>query len=170
MKDWQTYAHGTETFGPSSAPDTIIVFSDFQCPFCAQLSLTLAHIEKVEPGRLRIVHRNLPIGGLHPNARQAALAGLCAARQDKFRNFYNRLFQVQDSIPHIVWTDFAADIGVPDTAGFRVCLTANSSEDELAADSAAAADLGIRATPTMLVEARLVSGAIAEDSLLELLK
>lgn len=170
VTEWRDYVHGIEYLGPATARDTIIVFSDFQCPFCAQLAQSLAQIEASGEHSILVVHRNLPIPELHPFARAAAIAGVCAARQNQFDAFYHRLFQYQDDIPTIEWAALATNIGVKDTILFRACLGAESTVLELAADSVAAEELHIGGTPTMLVGPHLVFGALPPDSILALLE
>lgn len=166
VKEWRDYVRGIESIGSSSASDTIVVFSDFQCPFCHELSLALERIESAGQTSLLIVHRNLPISTIHPFARPAAIAGLCAARQGKFPAFYRAVFAQQDSLGSIAWTRFGIDIGIPDALAFATCLQDGSTAEALAADSADAARLEIDGTPALLVGERFIPGVIPDDSLL----
>src|SRR5690606_5965592 len=47
--------------GPALAPVTLVVFSDFQCPFCKQLAFTLAQLQLRYSEQLRIVWKDLPL-------------------------------------------------------------------------------------------------------------
>ena len=66
--------------GPTKAPVTVQVFSDFQCPFCSRVLPTLAQIEKKYAGRVRVVWRNMPLS-FHGDARLAAQAAMEAHAQ-----------------------------------------------------------------------------------------
>src|ERR1035438_9284735 len=65
--------------GPSTAPLTVVVFSDFQCPYCKKMRALLAAEPLVAPaGRVRLVFRHMPMA-LHEWAKSGGSGGLCAA-------------------------------------------------------------------------------------------
>ena len=66
--------------GPASAPVTLQVFSDFECPFCVRAAPTLADVEARFQGRVRLVWRNYPLPS-HARARPAARAAMSAMAQ-----------------------------------------------------------------------------------------
>src|SRR5512142_2566879 len=66
--------------GPADAPVTVVLFSDFQCPFCSRVEPTLKQLLETYPGKVRIVWKHLPLG-MHPNALPAALAAEAAREQ-----------------------------------------------------------------------------------------
>ena len=166
VKEWRDYIKGSERIGSSTASDTIVVFSDFQCPFCHQLALALDRIESSGQVNLLVVHRNFPITTIHPFAKPAAIAGLCAARQGRFADFYRAVFAQQDSLGTMSWTALAVDLGISDSLAFATCLQDGSTAEALAADSADATRLKIDGTPALLVGDRFIPGVIPDDSLL----
>lgn len=170
VKNWRVYATGDEVVGPAGAHDTVVVFSDFQCPYCARLAKTIALLEDSLHLSLRVIHRNLPITSLHPYARAAAIAGICASRQGRFEQYYRRAFAKQDSLGKIEWDALAAGAGIADTGRFRLCMNDASVQAQLAQDSLAAQELKIGGTPTLLVGKRMVAGALPVDSMSALLK
>lgn len=69
--------------GQSNTPITMIEFSDFQCPYCAQFHMeTFAKIKEkyIDTGKVRYIIRDFPLGG-HQHAQKAAEAARCAAMQ-----------------------------------------------------------------------------------------
>lgn len=166
VKEWRDYVKGTERIGSANASDTIVVFSDFQCPFCHQLALALERIEASGQAHLLVVHRNVPISTIHPFAKPAAIAGLCAARQGRFAESYRAVFARQDSLGSVSWSALAVDLAIPDSLAFAACLQDGSTTEALAADSADAARLKIDGTPALLVGERFIPGVIPDDSLL----
>ena len=165
VKDWQKYAVGDELFGSSSGLVKVIVFSDFQCPFCRQLSVMLDELVTKDPSRFEIIHRNYPLTNIHPHARVAAIAGECAAAQGQFRTFYRFVFAHQDSLPTLQWSDVARRTDVQDTTAFRVCMSDSAGISRLHADSVAAVALNITATPTIMVNGWKLVGSPTPDEL-----
>src|SRR5699024_11507625 len=79
--------------GPADAPVVLVVFSDYQCPYCAKWSdETLPELrEYVERGELRIEYRDVNIYG--EDSERAARASLAAAMQGKHAEHHARLFE-----------------------------------------------------------------------------
>lgn len=143
--------------GPATAPVTITVFSDFQCPYCARFASALAQILDKYPMEVRAVFRNFPLK-IHPQATHAAVAAGCAAKQGRFRQFHDFLFQHQDSLAHTDYVAVALHTGVRDTSAFTKCLAADEIAMWIRADSTDAVRLGVRGTPTVLINQWLTPG------------
>ena len=95
--------------GPADAAVTVIEYSDFQCPFCAGLAETLAHLEAKYPSELRVVYRHFPLIGspeqpLHDKAALAMQAAEAAGVQGKFWEMHDALFTGQDD-----WTGMSIE-------------------------------------------------------------
>ena len=147
--------------GMPGAPDTIVVFADFECPHCRRVSATLRDLAAGSSLRLLVEYRHRPLTRVHANALSAAIAAECAAGQGRFFAYHDALFQrvALDGAP---WLTVAAAAGVPDTASFARCLREpGPAEDRVAEDTAAAARLGIDATPTLILRGRAFSGALS---------
>lgn len=78
--------------GPSTAPVTIIVFSDFQCPYCAETHELLVQLQRKYSQDVRIVWKDFPLP-THGFAMTAALAGRCASHQKLFWEYSHLVFQ-----------------------------------------------------------------------------
>lgn len=97
------YAQPSETDwqrGPKSAQVTLIEYSDFQCPFCAELSAVLLELETRYPEQLRVIYRHFPLIGtpeqpLHDKAALSMQAAEAAGRQDHFWEMHDLLFAEQ---------------------------------------------------------------------------
>ena len=78
--------------GPATAPVVLVVFSDYQCPYCAKWSdETLPELrEYVDRGELRVEYRDVNIYG--EDSERAARASLAAAMQGKHAEYHARLF------------------------------------------------------------------------------
>jgi len=157
-----------EAVGPERGPDnaavTIVEFSDFQCPFCARLEPVLAQIEKAYPTQVRLIYRNMPLTSLHPDAGNAARAAVCANRQSKFWEMHDVMFAEQSSLSIAALKEKARRISL-EPKQFDECMSGGEARDALRADEAAAAKLGLSATPATFVNGRFVNGAISFDEL-----
>jgi protein-disulfide isomerase len=164
VADWRSYARNGHVLDSSDAPVSIVVFSDYQCPYCARLSKELHELRGVPGHDMRIVYRHFPLAG-HPFALQAARASECAAAQYRFEALHNALFAAQDSIGKLPWDEFARRAHVPDLTVFAQCANATDHIDAIARDTLAGRRLRIRATPTFLVNETLIEGLPPADTL-----
>lgn len=142
----------------------IVEFSDFQCPFCRRLSETLARVRERHPRDVAIVYRNFPLSEIHPYARGAAIAAVCAGEQGHFGEYHDYLFQHQAALGQQSWPEIASAVGIQDTSRFARCLVGVGATEILHADSVAAARLNIEATPTLLINRWLIRGVPPDDS------
>jgi len=138
--------------GATNAPIALVVFSDFQCPFCRSFArVTLPEIVAtyVEPGMLRVVFRHLPLDGIHSDARRAAELADCARTHGRFWEFHDALFQDPKAFEGDWRSRVSASIGLP-TGRTAQCGDGQSAE-RVQADSLLAMSLGIGTTPTILL-------------------
>ena len=70
--------------GPPDAPLELVMYGDFQCPFCAAAQPILARVRDRLDGRLRFAFRHFPLEAIHPDAERAAEAAEAAAAQGAF--------------------------------------------------------------------------------------
>jgi protein-disulfide isomerase len=145
--------------GPSNARVTIIEFSDFQCPYCAQFhAQTLPTILQEYGDRIRFVYRDFPLATLHPFAEKAAEAGECAHEQGAFWPYHDLLFNNQRALDRASLGTYATMSGLKMDA-FNGCLDSAKYADEVAADEQAGVAAGVTGTPAFLVNGRLMVGA-----------
>ena len=144
--------------GPADAAVTLIEFSDYQCPFCKRAEPTVLEILKKYPTQVRLVYRHMPLDGLHPRARAAAIAAVCAEQQGKFWEYHDALFANQQALSDADLEKYAADLGL-DAGKFKACRQDPASETRVNADAVAARQAGLTGTPAFFVNGILISGA-----------
>lgn len=159
VEGWHEVASSGSVMGTDEALVRIVEFSDFQCPYCAQVQPELRQLRARHSGRVAIVYRHFPLVAIHPYARGAALAAECAGAQRKFEAYHDVLYGQQDSIGIKSWEDFAAAVQVPDLAEFRACVQEERFRDRVEDDVAAGRAVGVTGTPTFIVNGQMVSGA-----------
>lgn len=156
------------SLGSPEAPVLMVEFTDFECPFCnGYVRETRPQLLErfVDTGMVRIVARDFPVTQIHPAAMVAAVAGRCAAAQDQFWPMYEWLFATHGvewgGFPERdseIFAEFAAELGL-DQAAFVACQADPAVEAAVQAEFAAAEELRVNATPTFLINGRLLVGA-----------
>ena len=157
---------GSYSIGEPDAPITIVEFTDFQCPFCQRhFAQTLPGLieEYVETGVVQYVFKDFPLTQIHPQAFIAAEAARCAWDQEAYMEMHDLLFNTQtqwngQQDAADIFVTYADQLGL-DTAVFSECLTSHQHQDAVNADLQYGLNLGIRGTPTFVVNGRLFSGA-----------
>jgi len=146
--------------GPDDAPVTVVMFSDFQCPFCARALATLDALRARHPGRIRLLYRHNPLP-MHRDALPAALAAAEAGAQRGDEGFWQMLrllFANPRALSGADLEGYATQLGL-DLPRFREALRSQAHLPAIEADQRLAAQLGARSTPTFYVNGRLVRGA-----------
>ncbi|MCC6849410.1 MAG: thioredoxin domain-containing protein [Deltaproteobacteria bacterium] len=158
----------THSKGPADAALTIIEFSDFECPACAMAFRDLHELADRHPDLVRIVFHHFPLDSecnpnvttrMHRLACQAAIAAECAARGGKFWEYHDLLFRAQDKLGREDLVAKAVGLGIP-ADQFAACLDDPSARARVLADANAGGKLGVKSTPTMVINGRTVEGAL----------
>ena len=140
------------------------MFSDFECPFCQKVMPAVRTTLARYPQTVAVVYRHLPLTGLHSHAYGAAQAAVCAEREGAFWPFADALFADQRSLGAPLYQATAAKLGL-DPQRFAACLKGSDTRAAIDADIAAAEELGISGTPALIVNGRLVQGAVPADTI-----
>jgi len=154
------------TWGSRNAPVTLVLFSDFECPFCSRVEGTITQLkEKYGPEKLRVVWKNSPLP-FHKNARPAALAAETVFRlggSKAFWKFHELAFQNQRSLTPENFEQWAAQAGV-DRAKFKAAYDKQEYAAKIDADTATGKTAGVSGTPASFINGILVSGAQPIDN------
>jgi protein-disulfide isomerase len=162
----QLLAGNPPSKGPSNAPATVTVFSDFQCPFCAQAAHRIAALKGSYGDDLRVVYRYYPLP-IHSWAQPAAKAAACANEQstDAFWKLHDLYFGQQSQLnpKNVMPRSLAALETIPgfDSPAFRRCVAAPSANPEVARDLELGQAAGVSGTPTIFVNGQRVEGVPA---------
>jgi protein-disulfide isomerase len=135
----------------SAAARLVVVYADFECPFCAALELRLRELP------LRVAFRHFPVRSSHPRAWPAARAAEAAALQGRFWEMHDSLFSDQGRLedPHL-W-ERAERLGL-DVARFDTDRRSEAVEARIAADFRAGVRGGVATTPTLFANGERHSG------------
>ena len=143
--------------GDTSAPVTIVEFSDYQCPFCARVNPTIAKVREAYGNKVRIVFKDFPLAN-HPQAPKAAEAAHCAGDQGKYWEMHDKLFSDQRALEAAGLKASAAALGL-NMAKFNQCLDSGTYKAIVQEDLELGEKMGVNSTPTLYINGRAVVGA-----------
>lgn len=151
---------GAPLRGSEDAEVVMIVYADFQCPYCGRFTReVLPDIERhyVATGRVALAFRHLPLS-IHPQAVPAAVRAECAGQQGKFWEMHDFLF-AQEPLDEETLLTLPESIRV-DRPRFADCLLDQTVGERVRASGNEARGLGIRGTPAFLIGTRLSDGRV----------
>jgi hypothetical protein len=145
---------GDHVLGKRDAPNTLIDYASFTCPFCAQFYIAVMptlRTEWIDTGKLRLIHRHFPMDVVATRASQLAE---CAG-PDKFYERVDRLFRSQvewltvgDPLAEMV--KVLAKDGLTEGQA-QACFADDKALDKVLADVQSGQTLGVRQTPTLFI-------------------
>jgi protein-disulfide isomerase len=144
--------------GPEDAPVTMVKFEDYQCPFCQEIQPTVMKLLSKYDGKIRLVHKDLPLDRIHPQARQAAEAARCADEEGKFWSYHDILYANSPKVSKDNLKSYAKEVGL-DIKAFDRCLGTGKFKAAVQRDLIDGAQLGIMGTPTFFINGREISGS-----------
>jgi protein-disulfide isomerase len=136
----------------------VIEYADFECPYCAALSLRLA------TRSLRRVFRHFPVRSSHPRAWAAACAAEAAAAQGRFWEMHDALFGDQGRLedPHL-W-ERARRLGL-DLARFDSDRRSEGVLARVRRDFESGVRAGVVTTPTLFSAGEMLAGLVGPERL-----
>jgi protein-disulfide isomerase/uncharacterized membrane protein len=164
--------------GSDDSKVLVIEYSDFRCPFCAQASRFLKFSAKDTQDFTRFVFRHYPLdkrcnrrlsSNMHPGACLLAESAACADEQNKFWEYHDVAFETKGTVSQDVVLKIAADIGL-DLGAFKDCMNNRRGLKVVVDDIKDAIDAGLRSTPTLIINGRIMRGVPKPWMLNEILR
>ncbi len=148
-----------------TAPVRVIEFSDFGCVHCANFHMNSyhpLHAEFIETGDVVWKYVPITIGGF-PNGDAAGITGECAGQQGRFARMRDHLFANREEWIHnanaeAVFRGYAEELGLQ-MPEFEACYRGPDAAARIAAGNRIAGELGVRGTPTFVIQGFPVAGA-----------
>lgn len=151
------------TAGPVDAPVALVVFSDYQCPYCARWHEETLPVmmERAEAGELRIEWRDLNIFG--DASERASRASYAAALQGSFWEYHDELYpdgniRRPDELTDEALVALAGQVGL-DTERFTEDMTSAQTQEQVQQNAQLGLDLGAYSTPTFVLGGQPLVGA-----------
>jgi protein-disulfide isomerase len=141
--------------GVATAPVTLVEFTDYQCPSCAQQFPVIERIIAEMGDRVRVVVRDYPLS-MHANAFKAAEAAEAAREQGKYWEYTALLFRNQSALEVANLKQYATSLGL-DRARFDAALDSGKFADKVRRDILDGDKVGVSSTPSLFVNGRRVN-------------
>jgi protein-disulfide isomerase len=149
---------GEPMVGRADAPVTVVLFCDFQCPYCADARPVVDRLLTAYSGDVRLVYRHYPVERVHADAGRAAEASICALDQGRFWDMYASMLANQSELDLSGLIRQAGDIGL-DSRSFARCLESGVHRADWRRDQTDGTSLGVSGTPTFFVNGTMIEGA-----------
>jgi protein-disulfide isomerase len=148
------------SWGDPDAPVTVVLLSDFECPYCSRVGPILERIRKeYGPRKVHLVWKNNPLPG-HPSARPTAVAAATVqALGGDFWKFHDLAFSHQRELTRENLKQWAVSAGA-DAAAFDAAMGAQKYAGKVDRDLALARQIGANSTPAFRVNGKVLSGAL----------
>jgi protein-disulfide isomerase len=154
--------------GPRTAPVTMEIYGDFQCPSCGMASAMVDDLLKEYGDQVRLVFHEFPLA-MHKHAMTAAMAAEAAGLQGHFWEMHDMLYQYQP-----VWSRasdvsgffgaYAQSLGL-DTGQFEMDAKSPEVRERVISEGAAGTARGVKNTPTFFINGREVLGGFRPENL-----
>jgi protein-disulfide isomerase len=155
--------------GERAAPLELVMFGDFQCPFCLGAQSVIRRVRDRVGDRLVFAFRHLPIPERHPLAPMAAQASEAAAAQGRFWEYHDALFAAQPKLSLKTAIAVGKDLGL-DTDRLEAEIEGEVYVERIARDVRSAEASGATGTPTFFANGARLYGAYDASSLVDALE
>jgi len=150
--------------GPKNAPVHLVVYSDFQCPACKLAVKPIEDLRDQFGDSLKIEFRHYPLERPHKWALMAASFAQCAAEQNKFWEFHDRLFKAQETWstspdPVAFFAEIVQDLGL-NTQQFESCIQNPATLAQVRKEQSLGNKQGVQSTPTIFINGQMLLGSI----------
>jgi len=142
--------------GAENGTVTIIKFSDYQCPFCAQSNPLIKQVLEAYPNDVKFVYKQFPLTSIHPNAMPAAKAVLAAKNQGKYWEMHDILFENYRNLAPDQLEVYAKQVPGLDVEKWKVDMNDPAIAKQIDAEMAEARAAGVTGTPTFFVNGKRV--------------
>ena len=161
-------ADGHQFWGKKDAKVVIVEFSDFECPYCKQMQPEVQKLKQNYKDKIKWVFMDFPLN-FHKQAKHAHLAALCAGEQTDYFKVQQRLFSSSPDLSPKTVNSIVQSSGI-NMKTYQKCMatpSGNTSGQSAKLDSTIdyVVKLGIRSTPSLLINGKYYTGGRSYDSL-----
>ena len=175
----RTYPVSASMIQPPPMPLTVVIYSDFECPWCGKFAQFFdEQVAKILGGNVRAIFRHFPLNpACNPSIQQNVHRHACEAVKlvegvralagnEGFWKAHDFVFRNQESLERGTLTpdEVAKAVGV-DSAALKERMGSAEIDEALQHDINDAKSLDIKGTPAVYVEGRHVNSLVVMDAL-----
>lgn len=167
---WNVPVDGSPARGKATAPVTMVVFSDFQCPFCIRASGTIETLAKEYGDKLRIIYKSNPLA-FHTRAEAAAHLALEARAQKgdaAFWKAHEMLYAANGKLEDADLQAIAAALGLDVKKAMDAVLN-RKHLGLIEKDQGLGEDIEANGTPQFFINGRRIVGAQQAEKFREII-
>lgn len=150
--------------GPEGAELELVMYGDFQCPYCAAAFPIVARVRARFAASLLFAFRHFPLRDVHPDAQRAAEAAEAAAVQGAFWPMHDRLYEARGALAEAELLAHADELGL-DSGRVASELASSAHAARVQRDLDSGLRSGVAGTPGFFVNGRLHEGPFDAGSL-----
>jgi protein-disulfide isomerase len=155
--------------GPDRAELELVMYGDFQCPYCTAAYPIVRRIRDQLAGRLLFAFRHFPLRDIHPDAERAAESAEAAASQGAFWEMHDRMYESHGALSREDLIAYTAELGLDsDRVAAELDSSAHAARVQRDVDSGLAS--GVTGTPGFFVGGRHHTGSFDAASLIAALE
>jgi len=143
--------------GASSQKIIMAEFSDFECPYCAKAHEVVKEFMAKNGNDVTLVYKHFPLKQIHQQAEPAALASWAAFQQGKFWEYHDALFEQQSKLGEEFYIELAKNLKL-DINKFNRDRKSNEAKEAIKKDFELGKSLGVRGTPSFVINGVFFSG------------
>lgn len=142
---------------------TIVIFSDFDCPYCAVFYPALKQFVIENNDKVKLIFRDFPLDNYN-----RSMAANCAFEQEKFWQMHDKLFYYQDKFSESLIDNIAKQIGL-NMDEFNTCYNEEKYREEIEQDLILGIKAGVQGTPTIFINGEKFAGVMSKNILEQIL-
>lgn len=146
--------------GPADALVTVVIWSNFSCPFCQLANAAMQTLQLAYRDELRFVFKHNPLPSVFTNTTRAAMVAEAAGQQGKFWEMHDLLFANPDQHSEKSFLKWAKKLRL-NIPQFQKALRAPTLKRRIQAHRAQAHALGAKGTPSFFINGRYIGGAVS---------
>ena len=144
--------------GSTSQKIIVAEFSDFECPYCSKAQTVIKEFMSRNQNEVTLVYKHFPLTEIHAQAEPAALASWAAMQQGKFWEYHDALFEQQSKLGEEFYLELAKTLKL-DVDRFNRDRKSEEAKAAIKRDFELGKSLGVRGTPSFVVNGIFLSGA-----------
>ncbi len=157
--DYTPFAYSDDVYARPNATHVVEEFSDFQCPYCQQLSPVMRAVREIDD--VSVVYKEFPLRQIHGLAQEAAEAAECARDQNRFWAYHDVLFETK-KIDSRSLKLHAQGLGL-DMDKWNACMSGGQTKSRITSDVLEGNQRNVQGTPAIFIDGELSQARTLED-------